>query len=262
MNLSYCSAPTAKLIGATYRPGHRPGSPRARLTALSGRLISTRTQGGSKDALRHRARRHVPGLRATRPRKIRPDWDLSTPGLPEGAPAAPRARRVLSEGRRRLHPAGHHRDRRASLAPGVPRVGRRPVDLSSWPRASARIRGSSPCSSLSLRETLVWAARGVGRERPLALPRVEQVVPSETEPRPEQLTMAFIAESRPSWSAIPRTRATRLRLDPVRLALGAPSAQRRERGSASRATRSVADLGEGRRAMLGAAIRNPVRRLT
>ena len=57
------------------------------------------------------------------------------PLLPEGAPAAPRARRVLSEDRRRLHADRHDRDRRAPRAPGVPRVGRRPVALPLRPGA-------------------------------------------------------------------------------------------------------------------------------
>ena len=57
------------------------------------------------------------------------------PLLPEGAPAAPRARRVLSEDRRGLHPDRHDRDRRASHAPGIPCVGRRPVALPIRPRA-------------------------------------------------------------------------------------------------------------------------------
>ncbi len=95
----------------------------------------------SNHALRHRTRRHVPGLRAARSHE-RPPKAQRAPGrrppdphararslLPEGTPAAPRARRVLSQGRRGLHPDRHDRDRRPPHAPGVPRIGRRPVAL-------------------------------------------------------------------------------------------------------------------------------------
>ena len=57
------------------------------------------------------------------------------PLLPEGAPAAPRARRALSEDRRGLHPDRHDLDRRAPHAPGVPRLGRRAVAVPLRPGA-------------------------------------------------------------------------------------------------------------------------------
>ena len=44
------------------------------------------------------------------------------PLLPEGAPAAPRARGVPTEDRRRLHADRHDRDHEASRAAGVPRL--------------------------------------------------------------------------------------------------------------------------------------------
>ena len=57
------------------------------------------------------------------------------PLLPEGAPAAPRTGGVPVEGRGGLHPDGHDLDRRAPHAAGVPRIGRRSVDLPVRPRA-------------------------------------------------------------------------------------------------------------------------------
>ena len=51
------------------------------------------------------------------------------PLLPQGAPAASGAGRVLPQDRRGVHPDRHDRDRRPPHAPGVPGVGRRPVDL-------------------------------------------------------------------------------------------------------------------------------------
>ena len=56
------------------------------------------------------------------------------PLLPEGAPAASRARRVLPEDRGGLHAGRHDRDRRAPHAAGVPRFGRRPVAVPLRPR--------------------------------------------------------------------------------------------------------------------------------
>ena len=61
--------------------------------------------------------------------------------LSEGAPAAPGAGCELPEGRRRLHPDRHDLDRRPPLDTRVPRLGRRPVDLSFRSR-SDRTEGS------------------------------------------------------------------------------------------------------------------------
>ena len=69
-------------------------------------------------------RRHVPRLRAARSHESAPQAQRAAgrrsadphararPLLPEGAPAAPRTRRVLSEDRRRLHPDRDDLDRR------------------------------------------------------------------------------------------------------------------------------------------------------
>src|SRR5215218_4103314 len=191
----------------------------------------------SGDARRYRARRHISGLRTAgsheRPPKAQraaegrpPDPHArARPLLPEGAPAAPRARRGLSEDRGGLHPDRHDRDRRAPHAPRIPGVGRRPVaiplgpgahrpegprhpgvhrpgqrpDDSAHARAEARARhpqhlqrllvlgapfGRRPLARPAgchardpprLGAQCPRAARGVGRGRPLALPRLEQV---------------------------------------------------------------------------------------
>ncbi len=55
--------------------------------------------------------------------------------LPQGAPAAPRARRQLPQDRGGLHEDRHHLDRHPSSEPGVPRVDRRPVALPLRPGA-------------------------------------------------------------------------------------------------------------------------------
>ena len=101
------------------------------------------------DASRHRPRRRVPRLRAARPHEHAPQAQRD-PGrrpadpdararalLPEGAPAAPRARRELSEDRRRPTPRSPRSPptsttRRRSSAPRSARSGR------SW-----RTRGGS-----------------------------------------------------------------------------------------------------------------------
>ena len=124
-------------------------------TALTGGDVRhrRRPEAGLGDALRHRSRRHVPGLRAARPgprhaaaqrdpgRRPADPHARARPLLPEGAPAAPRARGLLSEDRRGLHEDRDDLDRRAPHVAGVPRVGRRPVAV---PRGPGPDRAAGP----------------------------------------------------------------------------------------------------------------------
>src|SRR4051812_9633669 len=97
-------------------------------------------------ALRHHARRHVPGLRAARSRECSPQPQRAAgrgphdphararPLLPQGAPAAPRARGQLPQDQRRLHEGRHDLDRRPPRQPGVPQLGGCPVAVLVRPR--------------------------------------------------------------------------------------------------------------------------------
>src|SRR3954454_23058332 len=127
--------------GGDVRHRRRPAAP----LGLSLRVAPRKK--GTHHALRHRPRRQVPRLRAARSRERPPPPQRAAgrrsadphararPLLPQGAPAAPRARRQLSEDRRRLHQDRHDRHRRASRAAGVPLLGRRAVALPRRPGA-------------------------------------------------------------------------------------------------------------------------------
>ena len=98
-------------------------------------------------AFRHRARSHLSRLRTARPhgdpakaqratgRRPADPHSRARPLLPEGAPAASGARRVLPEDRGRLHADRHDLDGRAPHEPGVPCIGRRAVAVPLRPGA-------------------------------------------------------------------------------------------------------------------------------
>src|SRR5258705_150937 len=102
------------------------------------------------EAFRHRGRGHLSRLRAGGPHADDPKAQRAAgrrpadphartrPLLPEGPPAAPATRRVLSADRRRLHADRHDLDRPPPHEPGVPRVDRGRVALPLRPWAEGR----------------------------------------------------------------------------------------------------------------------------
>src|SRR3954447_22975294 len=102
----------------------------------------TTTEWEISDAFRHRSRRCLPRLFATRPHRCRAVAEriagrgpacphpVARPLLTQGTPATLGAGGVPVEGGGGIHTNRHHLDRRPPCAPGVPGVGRRPMAVS------------------------------------------------------------------------------------------------------------------------------------
>src|SRR5271165_1641052 len=128
--------------------GSKPVDHRASVDGTAAIVVVTpQPWTGADYAQRHRPRRYLPRLRVARsrepysnaqrdPRRRPPDPHARARALlPQGAPAAPRARRQLLQDRSGLHEDCHHLDRYPSREPGVPRVDRRTVALPLRPGA-------------------------------------------------------------------------------------------------------------------------------
>ena len=134
-DLRHRRRPAARRAPDPTERGLRPCAPTSHPAARSPTTSCPTTPSTARTAQR------APGRRSDDPHA------RARPLLPEGAPAAPRARRVPAEDRGGLHADRHDLDRRAPRAAGVPRVGRRPVDRSSPTRGGSSSRTSTSRST-------------------------------------------------------------------------------------------------------------------